>query len=217
MAELKIHGFAPSTFVRATRLVAHEKGLDYDLLPPEEAGAAAHPYRRMPVARLGATVVYETLAITTWFDAIGSGPALIPADPLKRARMYQWISVVCDYLYGTISRGILLPRFGLRPAPEESVRASLAQVAELWRPIEAELAANRYLVGDQPSLADFFLVPIMFYVPEAPELAAIADRSHPSIVRWARDMGGRASVRATDPMPALREIMAAHTASAAAS
>jgi glutathione S-transferase len=217
MAELKIHGFAPSTFVRATRLVAHEKGLDYDLMLPEESGAAAHPYRRMPVARRGDTVVYEALAIATWFDAIGAGDSLIPVDPLERARMYQWISVVCDYLYDTISRGILLPRFGLRAAPEESVRSSLAQVPELWRPIEAELAARRYLGGERPSLADFFLVPIMFYVPEVPELVAIADRGHPSIVRWAGDMGARASVRATDPMPALRQIMAARTVSAAAS
>lgn len=215
MAELKIHGFAPSTFVRTTRLVAHEKGLDYDLLPPEESGAGAHPYRRMPLARRGDTVVYETLAIAAWFDAIGAGPSLIPSDALRRVRMYQWISVVCDYLYDTISTGILLPRFGLRPLPEESVRANLAKVPDLWRPIEAQLSVGRYLTGDQPSLADFFLVPLMFYVPAVPDLRAIADAGHPAIGRWARDMGGRESVKATDPMPALRQLAARGVPSAA--
>lgn len=216
MADLKIHGFAPSTFVRATRLVAHEKGLDYDLLPPEESGAGAHPYRRMPLARRGDTVVYESLAIATWFDAIGSGPSLIPADPLQRARMYQWISVVCDYIYDTISVGILLPRFGLRPLPEETVRANLAKVPDLLQPIAMQLAAGRYLLGEQPSLADFFLVPIMFYVPEVPDLRAIVDADCPSIVRWARDMGTRESVRVTDPMPALRQLLAARAVPSAA-
>jgi glutathione S-transferase len=212
MADLKIYGFPPSTFVRTARLVAHEKGLAYDLLPPATEGAARHPFGKMPVAARGDVVVYETPAIARWFDSIGSGPSLVPSDPLRAARMEQWISVCCDYVYGTIAHGILLPRFGLRQRPEDEVQADLKKVPELWRPIEATLKANRYLTGDSVSLADFFLVPLMFYVPEVPDLKAIAMDGTTEIQRWCHDMGQRDSVKATDPMPVLKQMMAARPA-----
>ncbi|MCW5749228.1 MAG: glutathione S-transferase family protein [Alphaproteobacteria bacterium] len=207
MAELKICGVAPSTFTRTARLVAHEKGLAYDLLPPGTEGAPRHPFGRMPVAARGDTVVCETPAIVRWFDAIGSGPSLVPADPLAAVRMEQWISICCDYVYDTIVRGVLLPRFGLRQRPEADVQADLKKVPDLWRPLEATLKSSRYLAGDAVSLADFFLVPIMFYVPEVPDLMAIAKDGWTEIPRWAREMGQRDSVKATDPMPVLKQMM----------
>ena len=42
------------------------------------------------------------------------------------------------------------------------------------------------------------LVPIFFYFPEIAELKALAEAS-PNCGRWARDMGARPSVKATDP------------------
>jgi glutathione S-transferase len=46
--------------------------------------------------------------------------------------------------------------------------------------------------------ADLFLVPIFFYFSEIAELKALAEAS-PNCGRWARDMGARPSVKATDP------------------
>jgi glutathione S-transferase len=123
-------------------------------------------------------------------------------------RMAQWISICCDYYYDTISREILLPRFGLRSRPEEEIQASLRKVPELWRPLEQTLKSSRFLAGDAVSLADFFLVPILFYVPEVPDLKATLSDGFPEIVRWCREMGRRESVKATDPMPVLKQMMA---------
>jgi glutathione S-transferase len=50
----------------------------------------------------------------------------------------------------------------------------------------------------QVTAADLFLVPIFFYFSEIAELKALAEAS-PNCGRWARDMGARPSVKATDP------------------
>jgi glutathione S-transferase len=46
--------------------------------------------------------------------------------------------------------------------------------------------------------ADLFLAPVLFYFPDIAELRAIADAA-PNCARWARDMAGRPSVKATEP------------------
>ncbi len=63
---------------------------------------------------------------------------------------------------------------------------------------DRQLGRTRYLAGDTMTAADLFLAPLLFYFPDIPELKAVADRA-PNCARWARDMAGRPSVRATEP------------------
>ena len=64
--------------------------------------------------------------------------------------------------------------------------------------VDKHLADHRFLAGEGVTAADLFLVPIFFYFPEIAELKALAEAS-PNCGRWARDMGARPSVKATDP------------------
>ena len=94
--------------------------------------------------------------------------------------------------------GVIAPRFGIIPGTEEGIQAALKRSERVVGIFDRYLAGQRYLAGAQVTAADLFLVPIFFYFPEIAELKALAETS-PNCGRWARDMGARPSVKATDP------------------
>jgi len=197
---VKIYGVPPSTFVRAVRLTCHEKGVAYELVTgaPGAAHLPAHPFGKIPIFQHKDTLLFESSAICRYIDRVFPGPALQPADALGAARCDMWISFVCDYFYKSHSLGVFLPRFGLRKLPEAEIQANLLTMRAHMAVADKQLAATPYLAGEQMTLADLFLAPIIFYVPEVPEAEKIA-KDMPNLVRWAKSMGGRASIKATDP------------------
>jgi glutathione S-transferase len=49
--------------------------------------------------RHGSIALYEPLAIAAYLNEEFPGNDLEASSGLERARMFQWISVACDYLY----------------------------------------------------------------------------------------------------------------------
>ena len=89
-------------------------------------------------------------------------------------------------------------RFGFLPVPGEMQRLYLDKTREVLPIFDRQLGKSRYLAGDSLTAADLFLAPVLFYFPDIPELRAIMDAA-PDCARWAREMAGRLSVRATEP------------------
>ena len=113
MSDIVIHGFPASTYTRTARLAAEEKGIAYSMADPEvgtDGYLALHPFGKMPAMTHGDVQLFETFAITRYFDEAFDGPALQPADLATRARMTQWVSAYVDYMYETIVRGPIVPR-----------------------------------------------------------------------------------------------------------
>lgn len=198
MTKLKIHGMAQSTFTRAVRLACHEKGIDYELVTamPSEMGAV-NPFGKIPVMVHGDFTLYESPAIVRYLDRTFTGPKLWPDESRQAAICDQWISAVCDSLVGSALH-YLAARFGFFALPPEMVARHLERTRALMPIFDRQLGRNRYLAGDHATAADLFLLPIFFYFPELPELKAIGEAA-PNCMRWARDMGERPSVKATDP------------------
>jgi hypothetical protein len=94
------------------------------------------------------------------------GPILQPKDLRQRARMYQWISAVSSYYYPYMSYHLSHERLiypALRIAPDEKVVAhALPRITVALDVMERELRTDTaYLLGDQLTLADFFILPTM--------------------------------------------------------
>lgn len=85
-------------------------------------------------------ILWETSAITRYLDDSFGGTRLQPQDPIARARMDCWISMVNDTLYQIVVRDIVLPRFGIVAA---EVCGARAWVPKHERPPE--------LPGDDPA------------------------------------------------------------------
>jgi glutathione S-transferase len=199
VATIQIYGVPPSPFTRATRLAAREKGVEYELVPTRPGDTAPiNPLGKIPMMKHGDFTLYESPAIVRYIDRTFDGPPLWPRDARAAALCDQWLSVVCDSMVQTALAGVIAPRFGIIPGTEESIQTGLKRTERVVGIVDKHLAGHRFLAGDAVTAADLFLVPIFFYFPEIPELKALAETS-PNCGRWARDMGARPSVKATDP------------------
>ncbi len=205
MAKPQIIGISLSSYVRTARMAAIEKGVDHDHdpAPPGDAAVTAiHPFGKVPVFRHGAVELFETRAITQYLDTVFDGPALQPTDPVERARMEQWISTINDVIYGTWIRNYVLQYAfpsGADGLPDRAViEAALPDIEYQLAVFNRALTDNPYLVGGQLSLADLFLLPLVFYVNAMPEGK---DRmsAAPHVQRFLDHMGRRESFQATLP------------------
>jgi glutathione S-transferase len=205
MAQVTLYGSPISTYVRTARIALAEKGVGYDLKDvwvdsPEIT--QRHPFQKIPVLRHGDFELYETFAVTRYIDEAFPGPALQPSDAKARARMTQWISVHNSYCYPTLIGGIVLervaPKLLNRPSDEAKIKATLPDAQQRLDVVEKALGTTPYLAGIEPTLADYFLYPVMFYVSVVPEGNALLE-SRPGLRRWMAAIGDRKSVKDTTP------------------
>jgi glutathione S-transferase len=201
MAEVKIYGVPISSFTRTARLICHEKGVEHELvsvLPGEAAVAAGHPFGRIPVLRHGEKTIYESRAIARYVEATFDGPELIPTEGKATVLCETFVSIVSDYIYKDLVIGVIVPRLGFRQASESEVAAAIEKCKSHFDMLDRHLADNQFLAGDRLSIADLYLVPPFYQVRKVDELHAVAP-GYTNLVRWARAMGQRASIKATDP------------------
>ena len=191
MADVVIYGWERSTYVWTVRLVCAEKGVSHALEPLDMKSKAhldLHPFAKMPVLRHGDLVLYETSAICRYIDATFGGAALKPVKADERARMEQWISVLNAYCYDPLIRRFVLQYAFPKGADGQPDRAV----------IDAALEGRDFLAGDAPSIADFFLVPMLFYVRLMPEGARLL-KSFGDLRRVHDGLMERPSFAATKP------------------
>ncbi len=193
MPTVELFGFAPSTYVRTARLICEEKDIEYSLLPLEfrkESHRKLHPYLRMPVLRHGKLVLFETLAIATYLNERFPGPDLNAGTVTERAQIGQWISAASDYFYKGIVGEI---------AKSETVDPKVIEDAvSLLLPANQALAKREFLVGDELTLADLFLLPMLLYTNTA---IARSDwlSTVPHVADWLKRLEARPSAERTKP------------------
>ncbi len=203
MADVTVYGFPISTFVNIVRLVLTHKNVAFDFhdLEPEMGGPShlsLHPFNRVPILDHAGFRIYETSAIALYVDQAFAGPALQPNDLRQRARMYQWISAVGSYYYPYMSyhlshERLIYPALGITP-DEKVVAHALPRIAMALDVMERELEQEReYLIGDQLTLADFFMLPTMTGMSLTPEGQEML-KTRPRIGAWRARMEAQPAV-----------------------
>jgi glutathione S-transferase len=186
MPKPEIIGSSQSTYTRVVRMVCEEKGIDYVLTEallraPEVF--AIHPFGKMPVLRHGDFALCESKAIATYLDRSFAGPPLIPSDARLAALTEQWVSLVNTMMDATLIRTYVLAYACPRTADGKPDRAAIDAVLPALREqlaiLDRAVAATGHLVGDQFTLADINLLPILYHVRRLPEGAqAFAAATH---------------------------------------
>jgi len=194
MPEVTILGLPPSCYVRTVLMTCANKGLSCMLQPVDFRSndyLQEHPFRKMPVMHHGDVKLYESLAIATYIDEVFDGPALQPKSPAELALMMQWISVTNDYLYKTIVGCCVAERF---VKPMRGLEPDEAQIAQTMPVIEghldvldAALAFSDFFCGDQLTLADLFVAPVIAYFAATPE-GATALPARTAVQAWLERM-----------------------------
>jgi glutathione S-transferase len=152
----------------------------------------------MPALKLGENSIYETSAILRYIDEVYPGPALLPADPLARAKAEQWISAFNAYLDKPFVRDYVLSYLfpsGPEGKPDRArIEGAVPAIRKGLAALEAAYADRDYLAGEALSLADIIIAPAIASVGLFPEGADLLGAS-PNVRRAHAAMAARESWR----------------------
>ena len=202
-----LYGFDGSTYVRTVRMMLNEKGADYEQVPVNVLAGeprqtehlARQPFGKVPVLDVDGMRIRETDAICRYLDETLSGPSFVADTPKDRARMNEAISLINSYGYAALI-GVagyhLFPDF-IGGANDDARAACLEESETLLSLLMGIKGNDPWIAGANPTLADFLLGPILFYVsltPDAERLMAI-----PGVADWWAAMNELESFKDTEP------------------
>lgn len=171
---MELHGYYRSSASWRVRIALNLKGLQVThraqhLRKGEQHGAAylaLNPQGLVPALSLGGDgpVLTQSLAIIEWLDETHPEPPLLPADPLRRARVRAFAhAIACDiHPVQNLKVLVRLRKLGLA---EDIVTGWAA-----WANAEGLSACEKLIAlepgpfcfGASPTLADICLVPQLF-------------------------------------------------------
>lgn len=165
-----LHGYFRSSAAWRVRIVLNLKGLSADpqfvhLRKGEQKTAdylALNPQGLLPALVLDdGQVLTQSLAICEYLDETHPKPALLPADPVLRARVRAFAQVIACDIHPVQNLRILKALEALGQTPDQ-VQTWARNVIDTGLDALNTLVADqsgRFAFGDTPTLADVCLVP----------------------------------------------------------
>ena len=194
-----LYGTPISTYVRTVRLALESAGVDYAIQDvgifngDNEADEylSKHPFGKIPTLEIDGTTLYETDAITYYINEKYASGKFKPADTLQQARMYQIISIFNNYLYWPAVRvltieNLVVPSQGGEP-DKEKIRDAITPAQNAFKAIADIASFHPYLLGDQLTLADFYLIPAFKYISLTPQYKQVTE-SVPQLREWYKEV-----------------------------
>jgi glutathione S-transferase len=206
-SNLQLWTWQLSPFAGKVRVVLAEKGLEAELLEIHPAKRPeglreANPLGRVPVLVVDGTPVRDAVAICELLEDLHPEPALLPADPLERARIRGIVSWLDAGPMADFFLGIRKGAFGLAPGDPEDLVAQLhGRVPRAWRHVERWLGERPgpWLAGEQFTLADVTGMPLAARIPGWGKAELAPDPAeHPLAVAWFEALRERPSAAAID-------------------
>ncbi|XP_062207997.1 glutathione S-transferase 3-like [Phragmites australis] len=205
MAPLKLYGMPLSPNVVRVATALNEKGLDFEIVPIDlRTGAhkqpeflALNPFGQIPALEDGDEVLYESRAINRYIATKykSDGPDLVPTPS---AKLEVWLEVESQHFYPNVSplvfQLLIKPLLGGAPDPEvvDKHAHELAKVLDIY---EAHLAQNKYLAGDEFTLADLNHMSYLLYLSKTPKAELVTSRPH--VKAWWEDISARPAFQKT--------------------
>lgn len=168
---MELHGYFRSSASYRVRIGLNLKGLQYDYQPVnllkgeqrEGEYRKLNPQGLVPALVDGDTILTQSLAILEWLDEQHPEPALLPKDPLARARVRAMAySVACDIQPVQNLRVLkyLQSEYGI--SDEEKVDWIRHWIHEGFSALEQQLNPAPFAAGDEPGLFECCLIPQIY-------------------------------------------------------
>jgi len=168
---MKMYGFFRSGTSHRLRIALNLKGLSYEQVAVDlrkeqhldEAYRAINPQQLVPALDIGGEVLTQSPAIIEWLEERYPTPALLPADPLQRARVRALAAIVgCD-IHPVNNRRILEAlrhRFAADAAAINDWCATwIGDGFDAFDALLRTQGQRPFVCGAQPTLAEVYLVP----------------------------------------------------------
>ena len=161
-------------FSHSCRFVLYEKGCEFeiqdiDMYQPMDV-TPYNPYGEVPILRERDLTLYQADVINNYIDERFPHPQLLPPDPMQRARARLFSYVLNREVFSHVR---LLEN---RNASEEIHNAARNKLRDQLTVIGTRLNAGAYLLGDEFTLLDVSLAPVLWrldhYGIELPRTAA---------------------------------------------
>ncbi|KAF5349185.1 hypothetical protein D9756_009375 [Leucocoprinus leucothites] len=207
---LKLYSFPHSPNVTRVAVILHEKKIPYELVPVNVAEGehkqsdflAKQPFGQVPYLDDDGFIVYESWAIARYIceKYRDQGPDLLPTDLKKRALFEQAASIEVSN-FGPNVRVIVWEGFVKEMLYKQ--QPDLAKLEEAKKALEAKLDAyetilskQKYLAGDELTLADLIHLGYGSIIPRGGCNALKDAEKRPNVVRWFSELESRASWQA---------------------
>jgi glutathione S-transferase len=192
-------------FAHRTRLTLAEKRIemrviDIDLRNKPAGFLALSPQGQVPVLKVGDVSLWESAVIDEFLEETAPHPALLPRDPVLRARARAWIRFADTRLYATTAKL-------LHSTDTESRGAALAALRDDLRYMEEHAFTRASNEGPFWLGAVFTLVDVTF-LPWFEQSVALEKHldfrwpaNVPALHRWHERVSRRDSVKAQSRPP----------------
>ena len=156
MPELKLYSSNSCPFAHRSRLMLYEKGIDFwsieiDLSNKPDWFASVSLYTKVPALEQGDIRIFESAIVNEYVDEVYPTPAMVPADPGRRALARIWVDY-CNTRFTSAFGGLL------READPSARPEKAEKLLEALRYMETsgleKLGANPYWLGDSISIVD---------------------------------------------------------------
>lgn len=171
---MKLYGYWRSGAAYRTRIGLELKGVKYEHVGvhlirdggehKKPAYAAINPQMRVPSLVLDdGSVLFQSSAILEWLEETHPTPALLPKDPVQRARIRGVCAIIGADVHplGNVAPLNYLRRtFG---ADDVAVNAWVGHwITQGFAGVEPLIEGKSFAFGDTPSMADVYIVPQVF-------------------------------------------------------
>lgn len=210
MPDIIFHHYPTSPFSEKIRLIFGLKKLAWKsvvvpvIMPKPDLVALTGGYRRTPVMQIDADIYCDTALIADALEQIAPAPSLYPESIAGLARTFAhwadtalfWTAITYSFqpdgvksMFGHLSAE-QLKAFGTDRAamransPRITVPDATGQLIEFLRRLENMLADGKpYLLGEEPTIADFSTYHAIWYVRRATAVAGMLD-AVPKVLAW---------------------------------
>ncbi|KAI0302471.1 glutathione S-transferase-like protein [Russula brevipes] len=197
---IKIYGYYISTCTRRVAVIAKERNIPYELVsvdlpsgePRQPPHVEHHPFGQIPYMEHDGFELFESRAICRYLAELGSGPTLIPTEPKALAKFEQAASIEYaqfDPIGQKILKETFLKKVLGQPIDEERVKPLLPVLESKLDVYEAILSKQKYLAGDEVTLADLFHLPYCNFIFDDFKYGDLDRR--PNVRRWWKDISSR--------------------------